>query len=105
MREVGAFGSLGLTVGLILWRPRLTNGYRVGPAIAALVGVAAMAVLGTVHPHDLRTTADILWRPLLAIGSIMIIAAVALRLGVVARIAAAIFPRAKGSPARLFLLV
>jgi arsenical pump membrane protein len=105
MREAAAFSSLGLTVGLILWRPRVVNGYRIGPAIAALVGVVAMALLGVVHPRDVRTTADVLWRPLFAISSIMIIAAVALRLGVVARIAAATFPRAKGSPATLFLLV
>jgi arsenical pump membrane protein len=105
MRETVAFSSLGLTVGLVVWRPRLRNGYRVGPAIAALTGVAVMAVLGIVHARDAGTAAQVLWRPLLAISSIMIIAACALRLGVINRVSASIFPHAQGSPTRLFLLV
>lgn len=105
MREAAAFSSLGLTVGLVLARPRLVNGYRIGPAIAALCGVAVMALIGTIHVSDVGSTAHVLWRPLLAIASIMIIAASAVRLGVVARIAAATFPRARGSTGTLFLLV
>jgi len=105
MREAFAFSSLGVTLGLVLWRPRLHNGYRIGPALAALTGVVVMAVIGAVHPQDAGTAARVLWRPLLAITSIMIIAACALRLGVVQRIAAEAFPHAQGSPVRLFMLV
>jgi arsenical pump membrane protein len=105
VREAVAFSSLGLTVGLVVWRPRLHNGYRMGPALAALSGVVVMSVLGIVHPRDAGTAAEVLWRPLLAITSIMIIAACALRLGVINRVSAAIFPHAQGSPTRLFLLV
>ena len=106
MREATAFSSLGITLGLVLWRPRLRNGYRVGPAIAALAGVAAMIVFGAVHPvRDAHEAARVLWRPLLAITSIMVLTGSALRLGVVARIAQGTFPRAGGSVSTLFLLV
>lgn len=105
MREAAAFSSLGLTVGLVLARPRLINGYRVGPAIAALCGVIVMAAIGTIHLHDVGETARVLWRPLLTIASIMTVAACAMRLGVVARVAASLFTRAHGSPGTLFLLV
>jgi arsenical pump membrane protein len=102
--EVGAFSSLAVTLGLVLLRPRIGN-VKVGPAIAALVGVALMVLIGAVHASDAETAADVLWRPLLAITSIMITTGAALRLGVIDRIAAASFPRARGSAGRLFVIV
>lgn len=106
MLELGAFSSLVVTLGLVLARPRIgRTGVRVGPALAALAGVALMFAIGAVRLADAETAADVLWRPLLAITSIMVITGAARRLGVIDRIARASFPHARGSAARLFVIV
>jgi arsenical pump membrane protein len=106
LQELGAFSSLAVTLGLVLTRPRIgRHGRKVGPALAALIGVGLMLAIGAIHPSDAHTAADVLWRPLLAISSIMVTTAAALRLGVIHRIAAASFPRAHGSASRLFLII
>jgi len=105
--EVAAVGSLSLTLGLVITRPRLgrSGNLRVGPALAAGAGVGLLAVFGFVGPSDARDAFDVLWRPLLTISAIMLTTAVAQRLGVIDAIAARVFPRAEGSPQRLFALV
>jgi arsenical pump membrane protein len=105
MAKVAAISALVLMVGLVISRPRLPFGVRVGPALAALSGVVVMIAAGYVRPEDAQTAADVLWRPLLAITSIMVMAAAALRLGVIDRLAGTVLPRARGSVSRLFALV
>ncbi len=107
MREVAAIGSLVLTLGLVLAHPRIgrTRQIEVGPALSVAAGVALMVALGLVHLSDARDAVDVLWRPILAIASIMITTAAALRLGVIDGVAARVFPRAEGSARRLFALV
>lgn len=105
MREAVALTSLGLTLTLVLARPRLPSGIRIGPASAAGAGVLLMLAAGTVDPSDARTAADVLWRPLVAIGSIMLMTAAAVRLGAIDRLAGSVVPFARGSAPRLFGLV
>jgi len=75
--------------------------YHYVPAAA----VVAMLASGLLGPREFGDAAAVLWRPLLAIASIMVIAAAAQRLGVVARVAAGLFQLAGGSCQRLFVLV
>lgn len=105
MREAAALSSLGLTLTLVLSRPTLPSGFRVGPALAAAAGVLVMLVAGTVDLSDAGTAAEVLWRPLIAIGSIMLMTAAAVRLGAIDRLTAEILPYARGSAVRLFALV
>jgi arsenical pump membrane protein len=102
VRELAAFFSLSLTLTLVLSRPRITPTLTVGPALAAAAGVVVMFAAGFVDPSDAVTAIDVLWRPLVAIAGIMVTTAAALRLGAVQRLAAAVLPRARTSPTRLF---
>lgn len=104
MQEATALTALGVTILLVLGRPRI-NGLMIGPGLAALVGLTLMALAGHIDAGDIVEAATMLWRPLIAIASIMLIAAAAGHLGVVDRIAAAIVPLADGSADRLFLLI
>ena len=70
-----------------------------------VVAVAGLAGVGLLGPADLADAARVLWRPLLAIASIMVTAAAANRLGVMRRVAAGLFPLARGSRHRLFVVV
>ncbi len=77
---------------------------RFAPAGVALAGVAIMLVLGILGSGDLAAALKILWRPLLAITSIMVTTGAAQALGVVDRVAEGLFPKAHGSTSRLFAL-
>ncbi|MDX1540220.1 MAG: ArsB/NhaD family transporter [Geminicoccaceae bacterium] len=102
--EASALSALGVTVLLVLCRPRI-GGLIVGPAPAALAGVLLMAAAGHVTLDDAGEAATVLWRPLIAIASIMLIAAAAGHLGVINRLAATVLPLAGNSARSLFLLV
>src|SRR5678815_4481045 len=97
-----------MTVGLVLARPRVTRRVRIGPAMAALAGVALMMAVGVVRPADLADALRVLWKPFVTITAIMITTAVALKLGILDRLAARIEPLTRGpvhhSYAAVFLL-
>jgi arsenical pump membrane protein len=75
---------------------------RYAPAGVALTGVAVMLLLGVMGSGDLSAATTVLWRPLLAITSIMITTGAAQSLGVIDRVAEGLFPKAHGSTSRLF---
>ncbi len=105
MEAVAAYSSFAVTLGLILARPRLTTRFRVGPAHAAVLCVAAMLTSRVVHWTHVSEAARLLWRPLTAIVSMMITAAAAHRLGVLDQVLARTVGRTRGTPARLFAIV
>nr|MDQ5807731.1 SLC13 family permease [Actinomycetota bacterium] len=105
MREAAAVSALALTLGLTLRRPLLPTGVRIGPGIAAVIGVAVAIAVGGIHGDDVVEAGETLWRPFLALVGLMVITGVAGRLGLMDRLAALVVPRAAGSPTRLFALV
>lgn len=98
MNEMSAVSSLGVTVLLALYRPRLGR-VVVGPALAALIGLLLMWTAGHLSPRDIRDAWGVLWHALIAIASIMIIASAAGHLGVIDRLAATVV-RVGGDSAR-----
>jgi arsenical pump membrane protein len=105
VREAAAVSALALTLGLTLRRPLLPTGLRVGPGIAAVIGVAVALAVGGIHGDDIAEAGETLWRPFLALIGLMVITGVAGRLGLMERLAALVVPRARGSATRLFGLV
>ena len=105
MREAAAVSALALTLGLTLRRPLLPTGLRVGPGIAAVIGVAVALAVGGIHADDVEEAGATLWRPFTALIGLMVITGVAGRLGLMDRLAALVVPRAGGSATRLFGLV
>ncbi len=105
MPQVPALLSLVLTMGLVLARPRFGSFYRAGPAFAASVGVLVMVLARLVDRGDLTSTAVLMWRPLLAVASIMVTTAVAQRLGLMDWLAAVVEERGSGDARSLFRLV
>lgn len=105
MREAAAVSALALTLGLTLRRPLLPTGLRVGPGIAAVIGVAVALAVGGIHGDDVQEAGETLWRPFTALIGLMVITGVAGRLGLMDRLAALVVPRAGGSATRLFGLV
>jgi len=84
-------------------RPRWSALIRYHYLPAAIVVVLAGA--GLLGGDELGDAGRVLWRPLLAVASIMLTAAAANRLGVLRRVAGDLFPLARGSRQRLFVLV
>lgn len=78
---------------------------RFGPPILALSAVLWLTLIGGLGGADFLAGASLLWRPLVTIASIMVMAAVARRLGVLEHLAARLFPLARGSSHRLFATV
>jgi arsenical pump membrane protein len=98
----GPHGDEPIGAGLGVQRGRFRHliRYQYAPAVGVLVLVIAR-VMGA---SDLRAAVHVMWRPLLIISSIMLITAGAQRLGVLDRIAAGLFARARGSVSMLFSL-
>jgi arsenical pump membrane protein len=105
VQEAAAVSALALTLGLTLRRPRLSSGLRIGPGIAAALGVSLAVVFGDITVGDVGDAADVLWRPFIALVALMTITGVAGRMGIVERWAAVLVTRSRGSPRRLFGLV
>lgn len=105
MRELIACSTFALTVTLAIGRPRIGPRWQVGPAPAALAGVFCLFISGIVHPDDIRSAAEILWRPFITILSIMVTTAVAQRFGAIDCLAHLIVARRELSVQRLFLRV
>ncbi|HEX3344750.1 MAG TPA: hypothetical protein VHS09_09270, partial [Polyangiaceae bacterium] len=67
MELFAACTSLAVTLGLVVARPRVRPGHRIGPAPAALAGVLIMIFGRVVSLHDAADAALLLARPLLGI--------------------------------------
>jgi len=104
MQQLMAYGTAAMTVGLVLGLPRTRIGARFGPVAAAALGVIVMLAAGILSPPDLAVAAETLWRPFVALLSIMLTASVAERFGVLRHFAALIEPRCV-SVARTFSAV
>ncbi len=76
MRELFAYSTMAVTMGIALARPRIAGRWQVGPAHAAGAGVLLMLGAGIVEPSDLAAAAATLWRPFITIVSILSIGAV-----------------------------
>jgi arsenical pump membrane protein len=105
MQPIAALSSMAIALGLVLTRPRLSNGFRIGPAEAALVGVFLMLLTGAVTFGDMEDAVQGLWQPLLTVAAIMALAGAAKQLGVLERLAAEVLPHARSSSTRLFTLI
>lgn len=93
---VVACASLVLTVALVLTRPRLGPKFRVTPAMAAALGALMMLLARVVGPADVAKAAHDLWRPMVAVASIMISTALAHRTGIFDRLARRFEKRTRG---------
>jgi arsenical pump membrane protein len=102
MHELAAVSGLALTVSLTLRRPTLPAGLRIGPGVAAALGVLVLLAAGDVHGDDVRHALDILWRPFVALASIMVMTGVAARLGTMDHLARVVFRSPGSSAKRLF---
>ena len=110
MEEVTAYSTFVMTLGLIVGRPRIGRGFRIGPASAAALGVLLMMLGGVVHWANLEAAVAVMWRPVFGIVSIMVMTAVAGRVGVLEKLTFLLFapPRrgdGRGSAERLFTRV
>jgi arsenical pump membrane protein len=105
VHEAAAVSALAVTLGLALRRPVLAARVRVGPGLAAAAGVLILLVAGGLPGRELAEALDVLWRPLVALVSIMVMTGVAARVGVFGQLAALLVPRASAGAARLFALV
>ena len=103
--ETLTYSTVAVTLGLVVARPRIGPRFRLSPAVAALIGVALLAAIGSVSLADVVGAAETMWRPLVGIVSIMLMTGVARRTGVLAGVADFVFARAAGSPAKLFASV
>lgn len=83
VQEVAAYSSLAMTLSLVVARPRLGDGLRLSPALAAAAGVALMALFGVVGLGSATAALTELWRPFATIASIMVMTEVALRIGLI----------------------
>ena len=97
--------ALALTVSLTLRRPVPPHGLRIGPGIAAALGVLVLVAVGDLHANDFREALEILWRPFIALASIMLMTGVAARVGTMEQLARVVIPRSGTSASRLFGLV
>ncbi|MGH3679592.1 MAG: ArsB/NhaD family transporter [Natronosporangium sp.] len=107
MHEAAAVSALAVTLSLALRRPVLRFGLRirVGPGIAAGLGVLILVVAGDLRAGDLTGALAVLWRPLLALASIMVLTGVAARVGLFRQLAGLVLPHAGAGAPRLFGLV
>lgn len=103
--EALTYSTVALTLGLVVARPRVSPRFRLSPAMAALAGVLALAIIGSVRFADVWWAASTMWRPLLGVVAIMTMTGVARRFGVLDRAADLVFARAGGSSSKLFALV
>jgi arsenical pump membrane protein len=105
VQEVLAYSTFAMTLALVLARPRLGRGRRIGPAGAAVGGVTVMLLSGVLTPADVAAAGWILWRPLVVITSIMIMTVIAQRLEILDWLAAGTDSLAGSSASRLFTCV
>jgi arsenical pump membrane protein len=102
VEEVAGYGTLGLTVGLVLARPRV-RALEIGPAVAIAVGTILMASVGLVGYDEVRRTAGIVWRPLIAVAAIMVMTSSAELLGALRQVSSVAMARSGQSAIRFFV--
>jgi arsenical pump membrane protein len=106
VREAAAVSALAVTLSLALRRPVLPwLRLRIGPGLAAGLGVLILVVAGDLPGADVVEALDVLWRPLVALASIMVMTGVAARVGLFQQLAALVRPHAAAGAGRLFGLV
>jgi len=105
VRSAAAYASLATTLVLVLAQPRVVSRARIGPALAAGIGVALMAIFGIIGPPDLVNAARVLWRPLATIASIMATTSLAHRAGIFNRLARRVEIQTRGPVSRAFTAV
>lgn len=93
-----------LTISLALTRPRI-GGWRISPASAALVGASLTVVLGVVSPAGAYKTLTLLYQPVIAIVSLMVLTLIAERSGLFYLLASYIARAARGDGRRLFAYI
>src|SRR4030081_166630 len=93
MQETIAYGTMMMTVGLVLSLPRFGIGRHIGPDKISALGVFVLMTTGVVSPADLVGSFEILWRPFVAVLSIMLTTNVALRFGILDYFARLLEPR------------
>ena len=95
-----ACSTFALSIAIGVKRPSLSATTRVSPAAAALAGVLCLLLAGSVRPSDVWTAAELLWRPLVTILSILVTTLAAERTGTIDALAARILgPRATSARA------
>src|SRR5689334_20352772 len=94
-----------LTLALVVTRPKVGRFGRLNPVAGAIPGVLVMLMTGVLSPKDVVRGAGLLWRPLVAIASIMATTSVAHRLGIFDRVTRSIEIRTRGNVARAFTAV
>jgi arsenical pump membrane protein len=97
-----ACSAFALSIAVAVKRPSLSATRRVSPAAAALAGVVCLLLAGSVHPADLVTAAEMLWRPLVTIFSILVTTLAAERTGTVDAMATRVLGRRATSARALF---
>ena len=102
MQQEIAYGTLIMTVGLVLSLPHTSIGSSLGTAGAGLLGVVVLLVMGIVSAGDIADTSAVLCRPFVTVLSIMVTTSVARRLGVLDYFAALIRPQPAHGAARTF---
>jgi arsenical pump membrane protein len=105
VESLAAFGSLGITLVLVVLRPRVGRFGRLNPVLGALPGVTIMMAAGVLSPRDLGRALVLLWRPFVTLASIMATTSVAHRLGIFDRITRTIEIRTRGPVPRAFTTV
>lgn len=105
MQETVAYGTVMVTLGLVLSRPHLWTGFRLGPAWAGLIGVGILLATGVVSGTNIIAAFEALWRPSLTIMSIMLTTDVARRFGILTHFAARLEPQAGQSAGSVFTSV
>jgi arsenical pump membrane protein len=105
MQPFIAYGTMMMTVGLVLSVPRVSIGRHVGPASIAMLGVVILVATGVVSPADVASVFTVLWRPFVTILSIMLTTNVAHRLGILDHFASLLQPRPGQSVQYVFGLV
>ena len=105
MQELVAYSTVAFTITLAVGRPHLGSRWRIGPATAALAGVATLVSFGIVGLDDVDAAVRTLWRPFITIVAIMVMTAAAGRLGVLEGAAALVFRQTDRSIRPLFLRV
>lgn len=100
MNEALAYSTVVVTMGLAVSRPSFVRGrLRVSVGMAAILGVLVLLAGGLLRLEDLRTSAELQWKPLLALTCIMVMTGVVKEVGAFERIAAVVESRARRTSA------
>lgn len=102
--QLAVYSTLALTMGLVATRPRLGAYGRLSPALIGSVAVLLLSLMGVVGLGDVWAAASELWRAFATIASLMVLAEVSRRVGLLAWAAGRIEARTR-STRSLFIAV